>query len=131
MRALQVHCASREASIKRLKKCIGSEADALKKFKESSRTLGQKVIDLKAQLNEMTHQTDDLAKENALLKSEVAALYKHMGKVNKEAIEQYQRFQPYFNEMVGYYRDDFEDFQKQAVLMFLPFLSFVSFLFVS
>nr|POE57617.1 hypothetical protein CFP56_39371 [Quercus suber] len=48
----------------------------------------------------MTHQTDDLEKENALLKSEVAALHEHMGKVNKEAIEQYQGSQPYFNEMI-------------------------------
>nr|POE61326.1 hypothetical protein CFP56_48898 [Quercus suber] len=30
---------------------------------------------------------DDLAKENALLKSEVATLHEHMGKVKEEAIE--------------------------------------------
>ena len=40
IRALQVHCASKEALIKRLKKRIGSEGNALKKFKESSLTLG-------------------------------------------------------------------------------------------
>ena len=55
MRALQVRCASQEASIKCLKEHIGSKADALKKFKESSQTLGQKVIDLKAKLCGMTH----------------------------------------------------------------------------
>ena len=36
MWALQVCYVSREASIKCLKERIGSEADALKKFKESS-----------------------------------------------------------------------------------------------
>lgn len=40
MRALQVRYTSREASIKRLKERIGTEVDALKKFKESSGTLG-------------------------------------------------------------------------------------------
>ena len=89
MRALQVHCASREASIKRLKEHIGSEADALKKFKESSCTLGQKVVDLKAKLSGMTHKANDLEKENVLLKSEVAALHEHMEKVKEEAIKEY------------------------------------------
>ena len=76
------------------------------------------MIDLKAKLSGMTRQTNDLAKENALLKSEVAALHEHMGKVNEEAIKEYQGSQPYFNEIEGYYRDGFEDFQKQVVLMF-------------
>ena len=62
----------------------------MKKFKESSRTLGQEVIDLKAKLSEMTHQTDDLAKENALLKSKVVALHEHIGKVKEEAIKENQ-----------------------------------------
>ena len=53
MRALQVRCASPKASIKCLKKCLGSKANALKKFKESSRTLGQEVVDLKVKLNGM------------------------------------------------------------------------------
>ena len=76
------------------------------------------MINLKAKLSKMTHQTNDLAKENALLKSKVAAFHEHMGKVNEEAIKEYQRSQPYFNEIRGYYRDGFEDFQKQVVLMF-------------
>ena len=110
MQALQVRCASREALIKCLKERIGSKVDALKKFKESSRTLGQEVVDLKAKLSGITHQADYLAKENALLKSEVTALHEHVGKVKEEAIEEYQGSQPYFNEMGGYYVDGFEDF---------------------
>jgi len=47
------------------------------------------VIDLKAKLNGMAHQTDDLVKENANLKSEVIALHEHMQKVKEEAIEEY------------------------------------------
>nr|POF19544.1 hypothetical protein CFP56_48318 [Quercus suber] len=43
MRALQIHCASREALIKHLKDHLGFEVDALKKFKESSRTLSQEI----------------------------------------------------------------------------------------
>ena len=50
-------------------------------------------------------------------------LSEHMDKVKEEAIEEFQVFQPYFNEMGGYYGDDFEDFQKQAVLLF-PNLDF-------
>ena len=48
------------------------------------------MVDLKAKLSGMTHQADDLVKENALLKSEVATLHEHMGKVKEEAIEEYQ-----------------------------------------
>ena len=76
--------------IKCLKEHIGSEVEALKKFKESSHTLGQEVVDLKAKLSGMIHMADDLEKENALLKLEVVALHKHMGKVKEEAIEEYQ-----------------------------------------
>ena len=61
------------------------------------------MVDLKAKLSGMTHQVDDLAKENALLKSEVATVHEHMGKVKEEAIDEYQGSQPYFNEMEGYY----------------------------
>ena len=42
-----------------------------------------------------------------------------MEKVKEEAIEEYQVSQPYFNQMGGNYGDEFEDFHKQAVLMFL------------
>lgn len=62
-------------------------------------------------------------KENANLKSEVATLHEHMDKVNEEAIQEFQVSQPYFNEIGGYYGDNFEDFRKQAVLLF-PDLDF-------
>lgn len=101
MRALKIHYASCEASIKCLKGCLEFKADALKKFKKSSQTWGQKVIDLKAKLSGMTHQTDKLMKENANLKFEVAALHKHMDKVKEKVIEEYQVSQPYINEMGG------------------------------
>ena len=48
------------------------------------------MVDLKAKLSGMIHKADDLEKENALLKLEVATLHKHMGKVKEEAIEEYQ-----------------------------------------
>nr|POF22774.1 hypothetical protein CFP56_09751 [Quercus suber] len=38
----------------------------------------------------MAHQTNDLVKENANFKSEVATLYEHIEKVKEEAIEEYQ-----------------------------------------
>ena len=47
------------------------------------------MVDLKAKLSGMTHQADDLVKENALLKSEVATLHEHIGKVKEEAIVEY------------------------------------------
>ena len=67
----------------------------------------------------MSHKTDNLVKENANLKSNVAALHEHMDKVKEEAIEEYQVSQPYFNKMGGYNGDSFKDFRKQAVLKFL------------
>ena len=89
VQALQVRCTSREASIKCLKEHLGSKADALKKFKKSSQTLSQEVVDLKVKLNGMAQQTDDLMKENANLKFEVVALHEHMEKVKEKAIEEY------------------------------------------
>lgn len=47
------------------------------------------MVDLKVKLSRMTHKADDLEKENAFLKSEVASLHEHMGKVKVEAIEEY------------------------------------------
>ena len=57
------------------------------------------------------------------MKSKVATLHEYMDKVKEEAIEEYQVSQPYFDEMGGYYGDKFEDFRKQAILMF-PDLDF-------
>lgn len=68
------------------------------------------MVDLKVKLSGITHKANDLEKENAILKSEVASLHEHMGNVKVEAIEEYQGFQPYFNEMGGYHGDGFEDF---------------------
>nr|POE89315.1 hypothetical protein CFP56_77433 [Quercus suber] len=119
MRALQIHCALQEASVKHLKIRLETEANSLKKFKEFCRTLRQEVIELKAKLGGVNHQHDELMKENANLKSEVAALHEHMDKVKEEAIEEFPVSQPYFNEMGGYYGDGFEDFRKQVVLLFL------------
>lgn len=48
------------------------------------------MVDLKAKLSRMIHKADDLEKENALLKLEVAALHKHIGKVKEEAIEEFR-----------------------------------------
>ena len=59
------------------------------------------MVDLKAKLSGMTHQADDLVKENALLKFEVAAFHEHIGKVKQEAIEEYLGSLLYFNKMRG------------------------------
>nr|POF19162.1 hypothetical protein CFP56_53467 [Quercus suber] len=99
IRALQICCLSHKASIKCLKDHLESEVHNLKKFKDSSQALGQEVIDLKAKLSGMAHQTDNLMKENTNLKSEEAALHEHIEKVKEEAIKEYQVSQPYFDEM--------------------------------
>lgn len=39
-------------------------------------------------------------------------LHEHMDKVKEKAIEEFQVSQPYFNEVGGYYGDDFKDFHK-------------------
>nr|POE52996.1 hypothetical protein CFP56_06858 [Quercus suber] len=99
-----------------LDKCLKHKTDPLG---DSSLHDIMMVIDLKAKLSGMTHQTKDLVKENANLKFEVVALHEHMEQVREEAIEEYQVSQPYFNEMGVYYGNEFEDFHKQAILMFL------------
>ena len=81
------------------------------------------MTELKAKLSGVTHQANELTKENANLKSKVTVLHEYMDKVKEEVIEEFQVSQPYFNEMGGYYGDGFEDFHKQAVLMF-PNLDF-------
>ena len=53
------------------------------------------------------------------MKTEVVALHEHMDKIKEKAIKEFRVSQPYFNEMGDYYGDDFEDFYKQVVLMFL------------
>ena len=70
-------------------------------------------------LSGVTHQTDELMKENVNMKSKVAALHEHMDKVKEEAVEEFWVSKPNFNEMGDYYGDGFEDFRKQVVLMFL------------
>jgi len=97
MQALQIRCSSYEASIKHLLDHLESKVDNLKKFKDSSWAHNQEVIDLKAKLSRMAHQTDNLVKENANLKSEVAVLHEHIERVKEEAIEEYQVSQPYFD----------------------------------
>nr|POF00811.1 hypothetical protein CFP56_62359 [Quercus suber] len=119
MQALQIRCAAREALVKHLRNRLETKSESLKQFKETSLTLGQEMIELKAKLSWVTHQTDELMKENANLKSKVATLHKHMDKVKKEAIEEFRVSQPYFNKMGDYYGGAFKDFCKQAVLMFL------------
>ena len=48
MRALQICCVAREASVKRLRNHLETESKSLKQFKVTSLTLGQEVIELKA-----------------------------------------------------------------------------------
>ena len=47
MRALQICCVAREASIKCLRNHLETESEFLKQFKETSLTLGQEMIELK------------------------------------------------------------------------------------
>ena len=75
--------------VKRLKHHLETKSNALRQFKESSWTLSQEVIDLKAKLSGVTHKTDELMKENANLKTEVVALHEHMDKIKEEAIEEF------------------------------------------
>ena len=62
----------------------------MKQFKEFARILNQEVIELKAKLSGVTHQADELMKENANLKNKVAALHELMDKIKEEAIEEFQ-----------------------------------------
>lgn len=77
------------------------------------------MIELKAKLSGVTHQADELMKENANVKFEVAALHEHMNKIKEETIKEFRVSQPYFDEMGGYYEDGFDDFCNQATLIFL------------
>lgn len=77
------------------------------------------MIELKAKLSGVTHQANELMKENANLKFEVAALHEHMNKIKEETIKEFRVSQPYLDEMGGYYEDGYDDFYNQATLIFL------------
>ena len=60
-----------------------------------------------------------MTKKNSNLKTKLTTLRKHVDKVGDEAVIELQTSQAYFNEMWIQYGDDFEDFRKQAILLFL------------
>lgn len=57
-------------------------------------------------------------KENSNLRTELTALHKHVDEVKDEAITEFQTSQAYFDEIGIQYGNDFEDFHKQAILLF-------------
>lgn len=57
-------------------------------------------------------------KENSNLRTELTALREHVDKVKDEAIVEFQTSQAYFDEIGIQYGNDFEDFHKQAILLF-------------
>ena len=60
-----------------------------------------------------------MTKKNSNLKTKLTTLRKHVDKVGDEAVIELQTSQAYCNEMGIQYGDDFEDFRKQAILLFL------------
>ena len=60
-----------------------------------------------------------MTKKNSNLKTKLTAFRKHMDKIRDEAVTELQMSQAYFNEMGVQYGDSFDDFRKQAILLFL------------
>lgn len=65
-----------------------------------------------------THQVEELTKENSNLRTKLTALCEHVDKVKDEAITKFQTSQAYFDEIGIQYGNGFEDFHKQAILLF-------------
>ena len=60
-----------------------------------------------------------MTKENSNLKTKLIALRKHVDKVRDKAVTVLQTSRAYFKEIGIQYDDGFEDFRKQAILLFL------------
>lgn len=71
-----------------------------------------------SQLEESACQVNELTKANSNLTIELIVFCEHVDKVRAKAIVDFQVSQSYYDELGIQYDDDFEDFCKQATLLF-------------
>ena len=58
-------------------------------------------------------------KENSNLRNELKTLCKYVEKSKAEGIVEFQPSQTYFDELRALYGDNFKDFHKRAIFLFL------------
>ena len=98
-----------------------AEEDKVKGYKEAIHLLNTKLKQQKekvSQLEGRARRVEELMKENSNLRTELNALREHVDKVKDEAIAEFQTSQAYIDEIGIQYGNDFEDFHKQAILLF-------------
>ena len=106
-------------SVKCLRSHLETEEETSKKFKESFQNLNTELNEQKDKVQRSACQIEEVTKKNSNLKTKLTALRKHMDKIMDEVVTELQTPQAYFNEMGVQYGDSFEDFRKQAILLFL------------
>ncbi|XP_065623903.1 uncharacterized protein LOC136065115 [Quercus suber] len=121
IRVLQIRCAAKEVIVKHLRCCLEEESDQLKKYKEGACTLHNKVKALTKQvkkLNGATGQAKELMEANAILTVEITFLCESIDKAKADTVEEYKDSHPFFNLLGSQYGEGFEDFRKQAAVLF-------------
>ena len=101
---------------------LEEESNQLKKYKEGARILHDEVKALTEQVKKLdgaTRQAKKLTEANAILTAEVTSLRKSMDKVKADTIQEYMDSHLFFNLLGSQYGEGFEDFRKQATVLFL------------
>nr|POE77232.1 hypothetical protein CFP56_36646 [Quercus suber] len=121
MHTLKIRYATKEAVDKCLGTHLGEESDQLKKYKEGVLTLNNEVKALTEQvkkLNGATRGIEELMEANAILTAEMTSLRESINKAKANVVKEYKDSQPFFNLVGSQYREGFEDFKKQATVLF-------------
>ena len=92
-----------------------------KEVQKRGRTLHSKVKALTEQVKKLdgaTYRDKELTEADSILTADVTSLRKSMDKAKADAIKEYKDSHPFFNLLGSQYGEGFEDFRKQAVVLF-------------
>lgn len=92
-----------------------------KEVQKRGRTLHSKVKALTEQVKKLdgaTYRDKELTEADSILTADVTSLRKSMDKAKADAIKEYKDSHPFFNLLGSQYGEGFEDFRKQAAVLF-------------
>lgn len=118
MKALQARYVAKEGVVCHQRIRLEHEANQLIQNKEAARILNFEVNEKKVELEATTRWCEELVKSNTNLTTELTTLHKQMEQVKANAVAQYQTFQPFYDELGGFYGDGFEDGLKQDATLY-------------
>lgn len=107
--------------VRHLRTHLAANGGKMKEYKEAIHLLNGKVNDQKAKVTQLegdARRVKELAKTNANLRTELVVLCEQVDKAKANIVEVFKDSQPYFDELEGQYKERFEDFRKQAILIF-------------